>query len=79
MSGHSFLERQEVSSTVRVEPSGALAVKEGEETTWTCHSTASVNFPPSSYWSVGGERYQGNSSISSNTQHNGVKVEQIRD
>ena len=75
ISDSSTVERQEISnSRVRLEPSGDLTLKEGEEVSWTCKTSVTVNTSPSSYWTVGTTRYSGNDSVTSNIQMNGVKV-----
>ena len=51
-----------------------LTLKEGEEVSWTCKTSVTVNTSPSSYWTVGTTRYSGNGSVTSNIQMNGVKV-----
>ena len=75
VSNTSSLDRQEISSSrVRLEPPGDLTLTAGEEVSWTCEPSATVNTPPSSHWTVGTTRYPGNGSVTSNIQMNGVKV-----
>ena len=70
------LTRQDLTTTpLTLSPAGAsLTVKEGEEVSWRCETTATVTTEPRAAWSVGGEKYPGNTSTTFNTQVNGVKV-----
>ena len=74
------LTRQDLTtSPLTLTPAGpSLTVVEGEEASWTCETTATVTTQPRASWSVGGRRYPGNTSTTSNTQSNGVKVESSR-
>ena len=57
-------------------PGSSLTLVEGEEVSWSCETTATVSTEPRASWSVGGRKYPGNTSTTSNTQINGVKVGQ---
>ena len=64
-----------VTSPLTITPPGSsMTLVEGEEVSWRCETTATVTTEPRAAWSVGGEKYPGNTSTTFNTQVNGVKV-----